>query len=69
MKSMQLSRLELLLIRRKGCTGMEISREAGTTSPHRRLTDLKQRGWTIVRKPVKGENYGTYHGIPPMEFS
>ncbi len=61
----QPDRIAKLLQRRNGCTAMDIITAAGTVSPHRRLTDLKNRGWIIVRKPVAGANYGRYYGVAP----
>ena len=61
----QPDRIAKLLTRRNGCTAMDIITIAGTCSPHRRLADLKERGWIIVRKPVAGANYGRYFGVAP----
>lgn len=69
MKSKQLNRLCKLLTRSRGCTSMEIITECQTTAPHRRLTDLKEHGWSIYKKPVEGQNFSRYFGIPPAEFS
>ena len=67
MKSPQLTRLCKLLTRSKGCTSMEIITECQTTAPHRRLMDLKQRGWAIYSKPVEGRNFLRYFGMPPAD--
>lgn len=56
-------RLKKLL--RRGCTAYEICTVMGTVSPHRRMFELKQQGWTITRKAVKGETYGVYRGVAP----
>lgn len=64
----QTDRIAKLLQRRNGCTSMEIITMAGTVAPHRRLFELKQRGWIIVRKPVAGANYGRYYGVAPGCF-
>lgn len=61
----QLDRLEKLLTRKRGATAMEICEAVGTVSPHRRLTELKRRGWNITRLPVEGRNYGRYYGRRP----
>lgn len=60
--------LKKLLTRKRGVTSFEIAMEMGTVCPHRRLTDLKEQGWSILRKDVEGENYGRYFGIAPKTF-
>lgn len=65
MKQTQYDRLEKLLLRKRGVTALEIIQAVGTTSPHRRLTDLKERGWTIRRAQVEGKNFGRYFGQAP----
>jgi len=61
----QCERLGKLLQRKRGATSMEIIDAVGTVSPHRRLFELKQRGWTIYKRPVLGTNYHRYFGIGP----
>lgn len=57
--------LARLLSRKCGTTAMEIVAQVGTVSPHRRLSDLKERGWTITKKQVAGKNFHRYFGIAP----
>ena len=61
----QPERLAELLTRPQGATAMEICRHVGTVSPHRRLTDMTERGWRIKKIPVAGKNYHKYFGIAP----
>ena len=61
----QHQRLGKLLQRKRGVTALEIIQLVGTVSPHRRLSDLKEMGWTILRQPIEGQKYGRYFGIPP----
>lgn len=64
----QLSQHQLLaklLSRKCGTTAYEISALVGTVCPHRRLSDLKARGWTITKKLVPGKNYHRYFGVAP----
>ena len=65
MKS-QYERLERLLTRKTGATAMDIVREVGTVCPHRRMADLRAKGWAIVRKEIPGKNYGRYFGVKPQ---
>jgi hypothetical protein len=66
MKTTQCAILEKLLRRKAGVTSLEIIQKCGTVAPHRRLADLKAKGWRITRKPVPGRNYGTYYGTAPQ---
>lgn len=61
----QYSRIEKLLTRKSGATAMEIIAKCGTTCPHKRLSELKERGWFIQRLAVKGQTYGRYVGQAP----
>lgn len=65
MKS-QYDRLERLLTRKTGATAMDIVQAVGTVCPHKRLSEMKARGWTITREQVKGRNFGRYYGIKPQ---
>jgi hypothetical protein len=58
--------LEKLLSRKTGVTSLEIIQKCGTVAPHRRLADLKAKGWRIWRKPVDGKSYGVYFGVAPL---
>ena len=64
MKS-QYDRLERLLTRKTGATAMDIVQAVGTVCPHKRLSEMKARGWTITREQVKGRNFGRYFGKAP----
>ena len=58
----QYDRLADLL--RSGCTSMAICRTVGTVSPHRRLYEMKLKGWTITKKKRPDGLY-CYTGKPP----
>jgi hypothetical protein len=66
-KQTQCARLERLLRRKSGVTSLEIIQHCGTVAPHRRLADLKERGWKITRKQVVGKSYGRYFGVQPAK--
>lgn len=57
--------LSKLLSRKCGTTAMEIIQRVGTVCPHKRMSDLKERGWTITKKQVQGKNYHRYFGTAP----
>lgn len=59
----QLQLLEKLLL--KGCTSMDIIRVCRTTTPSRRIADLRDKGWTITKVKVAGKNYHMFFGKAP----
>lgn len=61
----QNKRLASLLIRKRGATAMEIISQVGTVCPHKRMSDLKATGWTIVKQQVSGKTYHRYFGQAP----
>lgn len=67
MKTTQLQRLARLLQRKTGATALEIIVTVGAVCPHKRLAELKERGWIINRQPVPGERYGRYFGKPALK--
>lgn len=65
MKTTQCAILEKLLRRKYGVTALEIIERCGTVAPHKRLSELKDRGWRITRRQVPGQSYGRYFGVKP----
>lgn len=61
----QQQRLARLLSRKCGTTAMEIIDLVGSVCPHKRMSDLKARGWTITKKRVPGKSYHRYFGTAP----
>ena len=61
----QLERLKLLLTRKQGCKSYEIVKELPSVTPHRRLADLKEQGWTITFI-LNDDKTKTYFGKPPI---
>lgn len=59
----QYEKLARLLTRKKGCTAMEIISAVGTVSPHKRMSELKAKGWRIWREAIPGKSYGIYRGV------
>ena len=59
----QLQRLEKLLL--KGCTSMDIIRVCRTTTPSRRIADLREKGWDVRKVKVSGKNYHRFYGKAP----
>lgn len=54
-----------LISRPQGATCMEMIHHAGTTTPTRRMSDLRELGWEITKTPVEGKNYSRFHGVAP----
>lgn len=61
----QLQRLVFLLSRKCGTTAMEVAQAISTTCPHKRISELRYSGWTIVKKLVPGTSYYRYFGTAP----
>jgi hypothetical protein len=61
----QLDVLKRLLTRKSGCKSYEIVKALPSVSPHRRLADLKEKGWTITYKLEKDNKTKIYFGKPP----
>lgn len=59
----QHQKLARLLTRKRGCTSVDICDALPSVSPHRRISDLKEQGWTILKR--KGARLITYFGTPP----
>jgi hypothetical protein len=55
--------LAKLLTRKTGVTPMEIVTRVGTVCPHKRLSEMKTRGWRIRRESIEGKAYGRYFGV------
>lgn len=60
----QHQKLAKLLTRKRGCTSVDIVAVLPSVSPHRRISDLKEHGWTILKKRGVGRLI-TYFGTPP----
>lgn len=54
-----------LLSRKCGTTAMEVAKAISSTSPHKRISEFADKGWTIIKKQVKGKNYHRYFGVAP----
>jgi hypothetical protein len=63
--STQYQTIERLISRKRGATAMEIITRCGTVCPHKRLSELRDRGWRITRKQIAGKSYGAYFGVAP----
>jgi hypothetical protein len=58
-------RVAKLLSRKSGTTAIEVAWATDSTCPHKRISEFRDEGWTIIKKQVKGKNYHRYFGIAP----
>ena len=63
----QIDKVGQLLQRPGGCTMMEVIKACDTTTPTRRLSDLRDKGWIITKHKVAGKNYHRFFGNPPKK--
>ncbi len=61
----QMDKLKELLKRKNGVKSWEIAKALPSVSPHRRLSDLKEQGWTITYKLMDDNKTKIYFGTPP----
>jgi hypothetical protein len=61
----QMDKLKELLQRKQGVKSYEIVKVLPSVSPHRRLSDLKERGWTITFKLCDDNKTKIYFGKAP----
>jgi hypothetical protein len=54
-----------LLARKKGATVAELIAATMTSSPHRRMYEMRRKGWAIWREAISGKQYGRYFGRAP----
>lgn len=64
-KMTQLEKLKLLMQRKQGVTSAEIAKALPSVTPHRRISDLKEAGWTITYKLQDDNTTKIYFGKPP----
>lgn len=50
---------------KRGVTSMDIIKHCRTTSPSKRISEMRNLGWTITKKKVAGTNYHVFTGKPP----
>lgn len=62
-----LNKLAKLLQQKQGTTSYEIIVKCGTTTPTRRISDLRELGWDIKKERVPGKSYYRFVGKPPKK--
>lgn len=61
----QLEKLQKLMLKKSGTTTVEIARILPSTTPTRRISDLRDKGWTITYKLMDDKVTKIYFGKPP----
>jgi hypothetical protein len=61
----QLNKLKRLLLRKHGCTSVDIANILPSVSPHRRISDIRAEGWTILKK--QDGKLKRYWGVAPAK--
>lgn len=62
----QQDKLKKLLSRKSGCTSVDIAAVLPSVSPHRRISDLKEQGWTILKR--QEGRLKRYFGTAPKAY-
>lgn len=65
MKASQYTVIGNMIRRKRGATVAELMAATWSSCVHKRLSDLKARGWTIRRVAEPGRKYGRYFGTAP----
>lgn len=65
MKQSQYEAIARLICRKSGATPLELLKATNSTSVHKRMSEMKKRGWRITREPIPGKSYGRYRGVQP----
>jgi hypothetical protein len=64
-KQTQYEAIGRLIKRKSGATPLELMEASHSTSVHKRLSELRERGWTITRREIPGKSFGRYFGVAP----
>ena len=55
-----------LLKRKTGATAADLIAATMSTSIHKRMSEMKERGWSIRKEQVPGKTYHRYFGTAPQ---
>lgn len=65
MKPAQTEVIANMIRRKSGATVAELIAATWCSCVHKRMSELRERGWEIRREPIKGRKYGRYFGKAP----
>lgn len=66
MKTTQYEVIGNLIKRKRGATVAELMSATWSTCIHKRISELKERGWDIRKEPVPGRSFHRYYGVAPQ---
>jgi hypothetical protein len=66
MKASQYEVIGNLISRKRGATPAELIERTWSTCVHKRMSEMRSRGWRIWREQVPGKSYGRYFGQAPQ---
>lgn len=66
MKATQYKVIENLITRKRGATAADLMMATASTCIHKRMSELRERGWHIRKEPVAGRNFHRYYGTAPQ---
>lgn len=69
MKHSQYEVIGRLISRKTGATPVEMVKATLSTCVHKRMSEMRNKGWVIRRVPVQGRTFGRYYGTPPLTWS
>jgi hypothetical protein len=61
----QYDAIGVLLKRKRGATAAELIAATMSTAVHKRMSEMRAKGWTIRREQIEGKSYGRYRGEAP----
>jgi biotin operon repressor len=62
----QYDQIGALIKRSKGATAADLIAATMSTAVHKRMSELRERGWTIRKEQVPGKSYHRYYGKEPQ---
>ena len=65
MKNTQYTVIGNLLTRKRGATALDLMLATASTCVHKRMSEMKERGWSIHRHEICGKSHGRYFGTAP----
>jgi hypothetical protein len=66
-KLSQMEKLKMLIQRKQGVTSAEIAKALPSVTPSRRISDLREAGWTITFNLMDDNKSKIYFGKPPKK--
>lgn len=62
----QYDRIGALLKRKKGATAADLIAATMSTAVHKRMSEMRERGWAIRKEPIPGRTFHRYYGTAPQ---